>query len=175
MRFGSVGFTADGSLLSRLVRWWTRSRWSHVFVYVGEVNGTPVILEANNGKVDIVRLDKYTTGDHVVEVYQPNEGRPALIQRGVYETMRQIEKPYGFAQALGLIPVIAARRLLGLKIKNLSRRGIICSELALRYLRCADPDGPWADMDADASDPEDVREKLAQSDAFTIKTSTRLI
>lgn len=153
---GAVGFSADDSIVSRAIRWITRSEWSHVFLVAGEFHGTTLVLEATASGVGLHRFDDYLSKKYRIEIWMlaPENPDSKAVERGIHAAMRVLGQPYPWMQLAGMGLVIAARRLLGLKIRNPFRRWDVCSEILLRHLRESDPQGPWSWMDKDTTSPE---------------------
>jgi hypothetical protein len=158
---GAIGFSASKSWVSKVIRWFTRSDWSHTFIVIGEIEGVVLISEADWRGVQVARLDKYV-GKCKVQIWEPPYGvaTQQMVADAVRESLRRIESRYGFLQLVGFIPVILARRFLGMKIPNPAKGGTICSEHCLRHLRILHPMGPWASMNRDAASPEDIHAPL---------------
>lgn len=169
---GAIGFSRQKrSWLSKIIRWFTRSKWSHTFI-IYQVEPEILVAEAGTFEVQLVPITKYESAKYVTTFFFPNMVHVARIESGVNRAMKDIEKTYGWLQIIGFIPVVVLKRLLGLKIKNLMRGGIICSELVLECLRGMEPGTKWDLMQKDSVSPEDIFEELAIHPAFKRVDST---
>lgn len=157
---GTIGFcTKRANWVSRIIRWFTCSRWSHTYV-IRQNTPDILVLEASKFQVQIVPITKYESRKYKNVFFLPDGYKPEDIDRGLERAGAKIEQHYGWLQILGFIPVIIARRLLGMKIKNVARGGVVCSELVLQYLKGLDPEGPWKILQKDTTSPEDLHQLL---------------
>lgn len=153
---GVLGFSRDRSLISRLIRWFTRQPWSHVFVvmYYDKNVGDHVLIEAGAGGVTISSLKKYRSG-YDVEFCRME---PDRMRAGVEEVKKLLGRRYGYFQLIGFIPVVLLRRV-GIKLENPITRGVVCSELAAHYLSAALDDAFWRKK-ADELTPGDINDVM---------------
>lgn len=169
---GSIGFSRQkGSLLSKAIRWFTGSKWSHTFI-VYQVDPEILVAEAGTFEVVLVPITKYESKKYETTFFFPDRIPFQEVQAGINRARKDIGKVYGWLQILGFIPVVIAKRLLGLKIKNSMRGGIICSELVLECLRGMEPGNRWDHMQKDSVSPEDLFEELSIHPAFRRVNST---
>ena len=167
-RKGDVGFcTKRGNFLAKAIRWFTRSKWSHTYV-IYQTEPEILVLEAGVFQVQLVPFSKYESKKYVNAVMRPVNFMPDAIEKGLAKVKEKIEAHYGWLQLIGFIPVVLFKRLLGMKISNPAKGGIICSELVLQYLRGLDPGCHWDKMDRNATSPEDLFEELAIDSGFTL-------
>ena len=165
---GAIGFSLKRrNWVSKIVAWFTTSRWSHTFV-IYQDQPEVLVVEAGTLQVQLVPIAKYQSSGYNVAYFSPVAFTPEQIDAGVAKARESIETTYGWLQILGFVPVIVSRRLFGRKISNPARGGIVCSELVLQYLRGIDPGGKWAGMDKDAVSPEDLFSELALDDRFKL-------
>lgn len=163
---GTIGFcTKRASFVSKVIRWFTRSRWSHTYV-IRQVEPDILVLEASTFQVQLVPVTKYESRKYANVFFRPEGFKDADVSCGLMKAEEKIETHYGWLQLVGNIPVIIAKRLFGLKIRNLSRGGVVCSELVLQYLRGLDPSGPWGSLDKNTVSPEDLYEVLSSHMKF---------
>lgn len=163
---GTVGFcTKRANFISKVIRWFTRSRWSHTYV-IRQIDPDILVLEASTFQVQLVPITKYESKKFSNAFFRPEGFKDADISCGLMKAEDKIETHYGWLQLLGNIPVIIVKRLFGLKIHNPSKGGVVCSELVLQYLRGLDPSGPWTSMDKDTVSPEDLYEILSTHPKF---------
>jgi hypothetical protein len=169
---GTIGFSRKkANFISKVIRWFTRSQWSHTYIIYQDAPEI-LVVEAGTFTVQLVPITKYESAKYVNTFFVPRHVSVELVEAGIKKVQEKVEATYGWLQLIGFIPVVIARRLLGMTISNPARGGIICSELVLIYLREADPDGPWKDADRNAVSPEDIYEELLLSPLFEKVEST---
>jgi hypothetical protein len=172
MMKGTIGFCRKkAGLLSKVIRWFTRSDWSHTYIIYQD---TPEILVAEAGtcQVQLVPITKYESSKYANVFFVPRHVDVSLIENGTKKVRGKIETTYGWLQILGFIPMVIARRLLFMKIPNPARAGIICSELVLLYLRELEPGYLWDSLDRNAVSPEDLYKMLLIHPGFEKVEST---
>lgn len=163
---GTIGFcTNRRSFISKVIRWFTRSRWSHTYV-IRQTDPDILVLEAGKYQVQIVPITKYESSKYQNVFFVPEGFKSEDIALGLMAAGDKIEANYGWLQLVGNIPVIIMKRLFGMKISNPSKGGIVCSELVLQYLRGLDPTGPWRSLDRNTVSPEDLCEVLSSHAKF---------
>ena len=135
---GDIGLSAKHhGWYPRLVRFFTKSKYSHVFVVADNFYGEPVVIETDL-KVQVVPFKKeYIDKDaDSYKIYRPAKAR----QREIYDAIAfmyqsNAGETYGFLQ----IPWFAARSILkkfGINLsKNWFPSGQICSETPVSYLQ----------------------------------------
>lgn len=155
---GSIGFeTSRKSIYSKLIRWFTGSKISHVFIVVGEIHGRPVALEANDSGVDLVFLSKYHTPDHYYVLYKPGSRSSKDIDFALAMLVRLYHNvPYGWGQIAGFIFDRFTSRL-GYK-RNFFSEGVVCSELGFQYARLLGC--PLPNMDPNLVSPADLMDLM---------------
>lgn len=165
---GAIGFSRKKkSWISKIIRWFTRSEWSHTFI-IYQDEPEILVAEAGTFEVVLVPITKYESAKYVTTFFFPDPekiGRDR-IEAGISRARKNIEKTYGWLQLLGFVPVVIAKRLLGLKIKNPMRGGVVCSELVLECLRGMEPGTKWTLMQKDSVFPEDLFEELVNHSSF---------
>jgi len=142
---------------SRAVRFFTKSKWSHCFIVIDNIYGTPAVLEADL-KVQVVDFHQeyIEKQDDVYEIYRPIKAKQEDIAKATEYCYRNYAgKIYGFLQ----IPWFAIRSILGFfGIKGLGKNwfpsGIICSELVADYLYFIDP--VFHELTSNETSPEDL-------------------
>jgi hypothetical protein len=163
---GAIGFSRKKrNWVSRIIAWFTRSQWSHTFI-IYQDSPEILVVEAGMRQVQLVPISKYESSKYDVAYFAPDLVHMFKIEAGISKVKGKIEAPYGMLQFVGFVPVIILRRLLGMKIPNPLRGGIVCSELVLQYLREIDPQGKWGGMDKNAVSPEDLFSALAMDNRF---------
>lgn len=144
-------FGTTNKLLSRLIRWVTRSRTSHATLGL-EINGVPLILEATTGGVRIIPRAKWLI-DHILVA----EFRPKIdLSHGLRDALTHIGAAYDYVGLFGYFWVLLGRRL-GKKLRNplASERAMVCSEFVM-HLDTGEKIPEWKDMDWEATTPEDL-------------------
>lgn len=142
-RIGDYGVISSSGLFARLIQFGTRSRWNHAFIYIGEIDGVPSIVEANPTGVAISPASEYS-----IIAWNQHEELTDEQRNGIAFYARHcIGRPYNW----GIIFMLALRAL-GLKVfpKKFvhylgQHAGYICSELVAESYEkagvplCADP------------------------------------
>lgn len=163
---GAIGFSKKRrNWVSRIIAWFTRSRWSHTFI-VFQDHPEVLVLEAGTYQVQLVPITKYASSSYDVAYFVPEHVPVEQVEIGIKKAGTKIEASYGWLQLAGFIPVVFFKRILGMKISNPARGGIVCSELVLQYLRGIDPGGKWDAMDKNAVSPEDLFSELVSDQRF---------
>ena len=157
----TIGFsTIKGNLLSRAIRWFSRSNFSHIWVsYWHPLYLQRMVVEAGiHGNVEIPYNSYVSTLDNVVEFTAPDGidldlGLPALGSA--------LGMKYDFGSLFGRIWVIFCKWL-GRKVKNPlgNPKRDACVETVLRLLQAADPS--LANLDPEVESPETVYEALCK-------------
>jgi len=169
---GAVGFSSRrANFLSRAIRWFTQSRWSHVFV-VYQQEPEQLIIEASTFQVQLVPIAKYDSKKYDVMIISADGFSPEDVRRGLDKAKGYIEKTYGWLQLVGFIPVLFWKRLTGQSVPNPAKGGVVCSELVLQYLRGLEPGGRWDSMDRNSVSPEDLASELSKYEKFRVVEQT---
>lgn len=167
---GAIGFETDRrSWLSRIIRWFTESRWSHVFIVAGEdpVTGETEILEASTWGIQKAPLKKYLDDDYVKLRFYVVRADPEKQRAALAACQDLVGRSYGYAQILGFALILPFRKL-GLRFKNPISAGRVCSELVLRYLQLLDVDPAFAALDRDSTTPQDLFAIIDASPRFEV-------
>jgi hypothetical protein len=160
---GAIGFSSSPSWISRVIKWFTKSRWSHCFVVwrvIGPADDDVLLIEAGEFQVQIVTLGKYMRGNYEFEILDVS----SLInsekkKEADKKLVSKVETLYGWLQLIGFGIVILLRKWFGWKSKkNIWGRGKICSEVVAEYLiDCgADQKSLCGDKDINLISPEDI-------------------
>lgn len=162
---GVIGFSSKkANWLSRTIRWFTRSKWSHCFL-VYQTGQEVLVAEAGTFTVQLIPITKYQSHTYATEFFAPTGLSAENLEKGIARIRGLIERTYGWVQLAGFVPMIALRKM-GFKVSNPACGGIICSELVLLFLEVADPEGGWDKMDRNAVTPEDIHAKLLENPRF---------
>lgn len=163
---GLIGFSSSPSWISRVIRWFTKSRWSHCFVVWKVLDGENgdgwhvLVIEAGEFTVQIVPFAKYLRKDSVFELYDVSSITDnALKERADLSLLKQVETLYGWLQLIGFGIVILMRKWFGLKRRhNIFGMGKICSEVVAEYLlnRGVKREELCGDKDINLISPQDI-------------------
>lgn len=147
--------TAKGfSLMSRLIRWWTRSEASHVAIGV-EMFGVQLLLHATKGGVKFEPRAKYLRGNKVVREVRFRHPEALELDAAV----RMLGTKYDYLSLLGYALLIPLWRHLKVWIKNpfASPSAVVCSEFVLAL----DPDLPeWKGLDPERTTAQDLLSRI---------------
>jgi len=144
---GAIGFSARSNPLSWLIRWATRSEWSHVFIVLSkEIGPTARILHASGFSVHESDLEPYLQPGAKVAIYQVG-GTEEQVEKAIGYAQGFEGESYGWFQLLTFIPALLFRG-----IRNPSSKGVVCSELAWRYANALNLPG-IAMLDRDTVSP----------------------
>lgn len=157
----TVGFsTREKNVLSRMIRWFTKSSYSHCWVrYWHPIYKMDLVIEA--GTFGIVELPY----EHVIRENQPNIELvpPAAVDIavGMPALGTTLGAKYDYPSLVGRIAVIVARWF-GKKIKNPlgSPKQDCCVENVIRCLAQADP--RLAVLDPEVESPESLYDRLIE-------------
>lgn len=164
LKEGSIGFCGSKSWISKIIRWFTKSRWSHTFIIWKIIKDEDrvyiLVIEAGEFIVHIVPFSKYLSGDFYFEIYDIT---PITIKEneGIAEEklLSKIGRLYGWLQLIGFGIVILLRKWFGWKLKrNIWKKGKICSEVVAEYLidRGVDKESLCQSKDINLISPEDI-------------------
>ncbi len=132
-----VGFSTTGGLLSRLIRFFTRSRISHCIVVYGcGVFAQDMVLEASGHGYRILSWRRWDKANRLIALYRlelPVEN----IRAGLHLLADRLGDAFDKLSLFGFF----LQRVLGLKgVPFNSRQKLVCSEaLALFLQRCGVP------------------------------------
>jgi hypothetical protein len=146
MNPGDLVFVSGTGLIARLVKWVTKSKWSHVSVYLGDGN----VMEAQALRpVGLSRIVSYNAQFDAIPL--PSIVTPEQRQKGLYWLYMQRGRHYSYWSDF----VILMRNVFGIMIPWHEGDDIICSRLARDFLAECGLPIPDEDMS-----PEDVYEWL---------------
>jgi len=129
--------TSKSSFISKAIRWFTASRFSHSFVTMPDVLSFPMCIEASEGGVDYMRFDTEYSGnqDSCYEVWNIKIDQ-SIKDKAMQSILNDLEIGYGFFE----YPWFMWRKLNSLfgrdikAQKNWNKDGMICSQLCVAYL-----------------------------------------
>lgn len=174
---GAVGFSTGNSWTSRLIRWFTRSQYSHAFIVVTDGKGKdepPLVMEATRRGVVVGPITKYTANwsERRVTLFMPKTDR-INIHAAVDKMWSYVGIRYGFLALAGLALRLLLQRL-GIRIGNPIGIGMICSECQFLFLRQLPELSDLKNWDRDEVTPEDLfryvtTDKSCQFDPVDVK------
>ena len=155
-----VGFSTSTSVISRIIRWFTRSKASHSWVAFdcGEL-GLRLIMHASVGGYKLNQWTKWRKDNQIVAMYICQED----LSDGLRKMAEQLDKPYDYWSVIMLAP----KRWFGKLYKNPVQDGdkrLHCSEALARLLQAH---GFAKDLDPESTTPENLLEFCAGNPAFT--------
>lgn len=150
-----IGFSTTNALLSRLIRWGTRSPVSHAFLVYFDVDfDREMVMEAVGAGFRIVPLDKFAKHNRIVEIVTPRHP----IDEGLKAAVDWLGEGYDKSGLVGLAALLLFRalRLRMRRARNVfaSRRTLFCSEAVARACRAAKY--PGFAQDPETTTPEDL-------------------
>ena len=148
-----IAFTTSNNWFSRLIRWFTKSQWSHCLLILDDMLwNDALIFEASAWGVRISLWSKYRDQPH--ETYSINK---PCSSKCLYKFLG---KRYGYLQILG----DAAAKIFRLKY-NPFTNDYVCSEIVLRCLK----DNHFKEfehLDPNLVTPEDLYRIISRSWTF---------
>jgi len=179
MSYGDIVLsTSKSSFLSKCIRWFTKSQFSHSFITMPNTLGIPMCIEAAAGGVDACRFDSnYTNNpDEKMEIWTiniPQEMKDAAIK----QLLDELEISYGYLS----YPWFMWRKLnklFGKDIKgqnNWSDNGMICSQLCVAYLKFCGLQEILKQYGNGSISPQDLQDILkAHPELFVLSSSVRM-
>ena len=124
-------------IIPNAIKWFTNSVFSHSFVTMPDILGTPMCMDASESGVDMLRFD-YGYSDNPGQGYQVWELKlPQNVKdKAIVQILKDLETSYGFLA----FPWFVWRKVcrwFGKDVKaqnNWSQAGMICSQLCVAYL-----------------------------------------
>lgn len=160
-----IGFSASDSLISRAIRWFTRSQASHAFLVVeGGFFGVTVVMEATNGGFRIVPFEHYVN-EHtrLVRLVEPRTS----LDEGVRRAALWLGEHYDYGGLFGMA-IVMVGRWLRRKWRNpwQNARAMFCSEAVVYVLQASGYEG--ADrLSPSETSPEDLMTFLERGEVST--------
>lgn len=125
---GEIVFVRGRSLFGKLIKLFTGSKWTHVYVRIIQVPSTSkwLILEASGLKVKLI-----------LEPYYAPERRKSFIPRApemeinaaLVTAIGKIGDSYSYLAVLGYVWVVFARKVFGISARNPFQKGVYCTRL----------------------------------------------
>ncbi len=150
-----IGFSTTDGILSRLIRFGTRSPVSHAFLVYFDVDfDREMVMEAVGAGFRIVPLDKFAKHNRIVEIVTPRHS----IDEGLKKAVDWLGEGYDKGGLLGmaLLVVLRSLRLRVRRLRNLfaNRSTLFCSEAVARA--CVASHYPGFRLDPGTTTPEDL-------------------
>jgi hypothetical protein len=147
---GDVFFVQNNHIISKLMRWFMRSQWSHCGIVAGEFEGVTMVVETSDFEVVIAPLHRYLDG-RKIEFYtiSDNDGEIAV---SIYAALKLIGTRYSWERLFSWairtrlfkwfpifpksnvictdVPLVAWRKKLGVKPYEINTEelyGVVCS------------------------------------------------
>ena len=151
-----VGFsTSPTNILSRIIRWFTKSRVSHAFlVYKDSDFDRDMVMEATLGGFKIVPFDKFSQSTTVIALFDPKHS----LDVGLNKAVDLLGEDYDYTGLFGMMFVLFGRWLKR-KWRNpwSSSKSMFCSEAVARVMRWSLYPGT-EEMEMEDTTPEDLLE-----------------
>lgn len=154
-----VGFSKSGSLISKLVRFFSRSDISHTWLLLEDlVGGIDLVMEAVPGGFHIITYERFVRENQVIDVVDLNTTYSESSLRRAFGWMG---KRYDYLTVFGMMWVLFGR-FFGKKWKNpLSSKSIDCVESIVYFLRSNNA-GRAHEIDPGSMTPKDLYDHLKQ-------------
>jgi hypothetical protein len=152
-----IGFSTSRSLISRAIRWATRSKVSHCFFVVDDdYFGIPLVMEAARNGYALVPFEGYANGREIVAIFEP----AYPLDEGVKASAKWLGTRYDDLGVLGMGLVIVAKWF-GRKVKNplASSHAVFCSEVLARVLIASKYPGS-SKLDPNDASPQEMLDFL---------------
>ena len=162
-----IFFSRQRALLSRLIRWITRSKVSHTgVVYYDETLGHPMVMHAIASGFQVSPLVHFRRDSEIVATYEAKD-QPALL-KAIQGISLELGDGYDYRGVAGFLWVIMLKRWLHVKRNNPVRDSnrMFCSEAVACILQKMQDSG-WQG-DPETTSPEDLLEWVGRSPAFTL-------
>lgn len=158
----TLAFTSSSALISRTIRFFTKSRTSHTAIGL-ELFGAPFFLHATVGGIQMTPRARWLKTNRVVAEFRVVPD----LSEGLQAALHHIGDEYDYAGLFGFLLVLFAQKF-GRTRRNLfaSPTAMVCSELA-RHLDLEGKKIPeWRGLDPERTSPEDLLRICEQSAQF---------
>lgn len=128
-----IGFsTQPNNIFSKLIRWFTRSKASHSFIFLN----AKIILEATDFKVKATAYSKFKKKNKIIAVYEIIQD-PIILQKALDTACEELGVDYDVFNIIGIAIVIIVDMLTHIRIKNPldSKNKLQCSEYVLQFIK----------------------------------------
>jgi len=152
-----IAFTASNKWGARLIRWFTKSQWSHVLIITDDdLEGEALVFEsALHGGVKLNFWSNHAKEKH--QVFDIN------ITVSIKPMYKYLGKNYGYLQILGF----AIAKLLRLK-KNPIGQNYVCSEVVLLLLAKSSLAKEFENLKFNNTTPENLYKVIKDSANFQL-------
>jgi hypothetical protein len=160
-----IGFSTGTSLLSRVIRWFTRSEVSHAFLlYPDKTFGVLMVMEASVSGFRVVPYSSFVKGRTIVAIFEPVND----LDPGLHKLMQWLGTTYDFGGLVGMTFVLLGR-CLKRKWRNPLRStdAMFCSEAVAVAMKASGYPGTenWI---PDRMDPDTVLKHLKTTGSMAV-------
>jgi len=157
-----IGFSTSKSILSRLIRWITKSKVSHTYLRLN-IKGHDMVLHSNQHGVNFDQWEDFKANFEIVAEFELNIANEQESNAWNY-AIAQLDKPYDFLAITGFLWVLLNKRIKR-KVSNPfpNRSAYFCSELVIESLKAADFERA-NELDRELTSPEDLIKFLSSHD-----------
>lgn len=159
----TIVFTKSNSWISKVIRWFTRGKSSHVMIGT-RVHGIQMFLHSTAGGVQFTPRPKELKGCTVVAEYKV----VPYVEPGLRKAISYVGDKYDYLGLFGYAWVIALWRLFKKKVRNplASPRSMVCSEFVASLDRTGKYLPEFAELDPEKTHPEHLRKICESSKNF---------
>ena len=168
-----LAFTID-NFDGKIIKFFTRSKWSHSFITIPDILGRPMCLEAADSGVSALAFDYGYKNDPVENYNKWNVKLPKEVKDyAISECLNDLQTKYGYLE----LPWFGWRAFLlwafNKDIKsenNWCQKGTICSELCVKYLTLCGLGYLFKDFGNGSVSPQDIENiMLAHPELFELE------
>lgn len=151
-------FTTSTNFVSKAIRWFTRSRASHVMLGI-EIFGQPFLLHSTAGGVQITPRSKWMKENTLVSEFRFKPD----ISGGVQNALQLLGTKYDYLTLFGWGFAILMWRYLRVKVKNplKSPTAVVCSEFVMRINDHTTYIPEWAGLDPEETHAQDLLDHIS--------------
>jgi len=166
---GSIGFSTSKSSISWLIKWFTKSEWSHCFVTTGHMCDIPFLAEATFPRLRVAPLSFFQSKNQRFELWDIRGIDEEIKRLALVKLFSLIGTRYGTGQLItASIPVMLKK--IGIKAGNPIGVGIVCSEFDMMFLTEIGFD--LSSLKKNTVEPEDIYRIIsAHKDCYRIAVS----
>lgn len=154
-------FTSSSDWSSKIIRFFTRSKTSHVMIGL-QLFGVEMLLHCTGGGVQFTPRRKWMRDNYMVGEFTCTVD----LTYGLSHAVRHLGEKYDYLSLIGFLPILFFRWL-KIKVKNplASPKAMVCSEFVLHV----DPEGKvpeWSGMDPETTTAQDLLELCEEGKSF---------
>ena len=159
----TIVFTKSNSWLSKVIRWFTKGRSSHVMIGT-RVHGIEMFLHATAGGIKFTPRPRELRGSSLVAEYKV----VPYVENGLRRAIEKVGDNYDYVGLVGYAIAIVFWRLLKKKIKNplASSSSMVCSEFVCHLDRTGKMIPEFASLDPEVTHPEHLLKICESSERF---------